>query len=111
MALDGSLTKPKLWEGLIKCFPYALEAVARLSEDSMSKHGKWWWDSNQDKSPDHVNSLLRHLFDEAKGNLTDKESESLHTVHECWRTLARLETYYATERQASSKAAEGSSRT
>lgn len=74
-----------LWSGLVQFFPDALVAVAQLSHIANEQHSPGetlHW--ARDKSKDHHDTLLRHLFD--SGNV-DTDG-TLHSVKVAWRAMA-----------------------
>ncbi len=69
----------KIYSGVIKYFPRALCAVALRSaegSEQLHPHEPMHWD--RDKSPDELDSMMRHMLDE------DWEAVA-------WRALANLE--------------------
>lgn len=77
--------KTPLWSGLVQYFPDALVAVAQLSQKGNDQHNpgqKLHW--SRDKSSDHEDTLLRHLFDSG----TVDTDGIRHSVKCAWRALA-----------------------
>ncbi len=77
-----------LYSGLVKYFPDALVAVARLSQVSNEQHNPGeplHW--AREKSTDQEDTLLRHLFD--AGTL-DTDGQR-HSAKLAWRALAILQ--------------------
>lgn len=80
-----------LYSGLIKYFPLALKAVARVSWAGNQQHHPdkpLHWDRT--KSTDQLDALLRHLTDYASGNKIDTDGYP-HLAKVAWRALAQLE--------------------
>jgi hypothetical protein len=77
---------------LIEYFPDAQKEKARLSfaaneQHNPGEHMHW----AREKSQDHVDCLLRHLFDHAK-NPVDTDGQ-LHLAKVAWRADAMLQLY------------------
>jgi len=71
--------KINIYSGVVKYFPRALVAIALLSakgSKQLHPHEPMHWD--RDKSPDELDSLMRHIIDE------DWDAVA-------WRALANLE--------------------
>lgn len=78
-----------LYSGVLKYFPQALLAVARLSQIGNDKHNPGeplHW--SREKSNDHLDCIARHLID---AGTVDGEDGLLHDVKLAWRALANLE--------------------
>ncbi len=78
-----------IFSGVIRYFPLALAAVARLSKIGNDKHNpnepvRW----SREKSSDHGDCLIRHQieFDEI-----DQDSGEYHAAAVVWRALAQLQ--------------------
>ena len=77
-----------LWSGLVKYFPDALVAVAKLSQVANEQHNPGepvHW--SREKSFDHEDTLLRHLLD---SGTVDNDGQ-LHSTKVAWRALAMLQ--------------------
>jgi hypothetical protein len=77
-----------LWSGLVQYFPDALVAVAKLSQAGNDQHNPGQpihW--SREKSADHQDTLLRHLFD---SGTVDVDGQ-LHSTKVAWRSLAILQ--------------------
>lgn len=90
-------TEPKarkdvpIFSGVLKYFPDALAAVARVSKVGNDQHnpGKaLHWDRT--KSSDEYDALTRHLVDRAAGDEFDTDSQR-HLAKVAWRALAALQ--------------------
>ena len=85
-----------IYTGFIKYFPFAIEAVARLSKIANEQHHpgtEVHWD--MEKSKDEQDAMLRHTVDEAKhekGFLPETDTDGvLHLTKVAWRAMAKLE--------------------
>jgi hypothetical protein len=80
--------KIPLWSGLMKYFPDALIAVAKVSYAGNEQHNpgqKLQW--SREKSSDHEDTLLRHLMESGS---VDSDGQ-LHSAKLVWRALAKLQ--------------------
>ncbi len=94
---DKERKERPLYEGLFKYFPDALMEVAHVSYVGSQQHnpGKpMHWDRT--KSKDNLDSQLRHVIDQAKGEPVDID-ECLHLAKNAWRALAALQDYLEKE--------------
>ena len=78
-----------IFSGVLKYFPDALAAVARLSKAGNDKHNPGQplhW--SREKSSDHGDCIVRHqlTFDQV-----DPESGEFHAAGVAWRALAQLQ--------------------
>lgn len=78
-----------IYSGVLKYFPDALAAVARLSKKGNDKHNPGeplHW--SREKSTDHGDCIVRHqiTFDQV-----DPESGEYHAAGVAWRALAQLQ--------------------
>lgn len=81
-----------IYSGVIKYFPLALAAVARVSKKGNDQHNPGQplhW--AREKSTDHEDCIARHLTDHAAGVMLDSDGES-HLAKIAWRALAALQT-------------------
>jgi len=77
-----------IWSGLVRYFPDALVAIARVSQTGNDQHNPGeplHW--ARGKSMDQEDTLMRHLF-EAGGIDVDGHR---HTAKAAWRVLAKLQ--------------------
>lgn len=82
-----------IYSGVIKYFPNALAAVARVSKAGNDQHNPgqpMHWAMH--KSTDEEDAMTRHLFDLAMGVEEDTDGQ-LHRAKIAWRALAALERY------------------
>jgi hypothetical protein len=82
-----------VYTGVIRYFPDALKAVARVSFKGNEQHSPGTpvhWDRT--KSKDELDALMRHLVDHASGNEVDTDG-TLHIAKVAWRSLAFLQKY------------------
>lgn len=78
-----------IWSGVLRYFPDALAAVARLSKAGNDKHNPGeplHW--SRGKSNDHGDCLVRHQLTPDE---IDPETGELHAVAVAWRALAQLQ--------------------
>lgn len=78
-----------LWSGVMRYFPDALLAVARLSKKANDKHNPGeplHW--SREKSSDHGDCIARHQLNPAE---IDPEFDELHATMVAWRALAQLQ--------------------
>jgi hypothetical protein len=83
---DGG--KPKLYSGVLECFPHALSAVAQVTAFGERKYTKRGWLSVEDAERRYKDALIRHL---TAVDGVDQESGYLHLAHVAWNALAVLE--------------------
>lgn len=80
-----------IYEGFFKYFPRAIRAVSHVSYIGNEQHHPGTpvhWDKS--KSQDEPDALLRHMLDEAEGNIFDTDG-LMHEEKAAWRAMARLE--------------------
>lgn len=78
-----------VWSGVLRYFPDAIAAVARLSKAGNDKHNPGeplHW--SRGKSNDHGDCLVRHQLTPDE---LDPETNELHAVAVAWRALAQLQ--------------------
>lgn len=78
-----------IYSGVLRYFPDALAAVARLSKAGNDKHNKGGplhW--SRGKSDDHLDCVARHLIDAGE---IDPETGEDHAAAMAWRALAFLQ--------------------
>lgn len=78
-----------IFSGVLRYFPDALAAVARLSKLGNDKHNPGeplHW--SRDKSNDHGDCIVRHQID---FDMIDPETGEYHAVAVAWRALAQLQ--------------------
>ena len=84
--------KPEIFQGFIKRFPRAIEAVTKISQFGKNKYGTWeGWENVDDGINRYSDAMFRHLLDDAKGELNAKDSELMHAAHAAWGAMAVLE--------------------
>lgn len=77
-----------LWSGLVQYFPDALVAVSQVSQKGNDQHNPGQplhW--SREKSADHEDTLLRHLFDSGTKDVDGHR----HSAKAAWRALAILQ--------------------
>lgn len=80
-----------IYSGVVKYFPLALAAVARVSKRGNDQHNPGQplhW--AREKSTDHEDCIMRHLTDMASGTMLDSDGEP-HLAKVAWRALAALQ--------------------
>ena len=78
-----------IYSGVMRYFPDALAAVARLSKAGNDKHNPGQplhW--AREKSTDHGDCIIRHQMEPDK---IDPETGELHAAAVAWRALAQLQ--------------------
>lgn len=94
-----------LYSGLVKYFPDALVAVAQVSQKGNDQHNPGQplhW--SREKSADHEDTLLRHLFD-----CEEIDVDGIpHIVKVAWRALAAAQLFL--EREQANKSAANEAR-
>lgn len=88
---DGG--KVPIYQGFIKYFPRAIEAVARVSAFGAQKYAWDGWEDVEDGFNRYMNAKCRHQIDAAKGEECASDSKLLHLEHEAWGAMATLELY------------------
>ena len=83
--------KASLMRGLIEYFPRACTEVAKCSDFGASKYSWGNWKNVEGGIDRYGNALMRHIVEEAKGELDDPESGLMHATHAAWNALAVLE--------------------
>lgn len=86
---DGG--KPCPFRGVIDYFPRAVEAVAEISTFGASKYAWKGWEGVTDGVARYSDAMVRHLIQEGKGEVLDRDSGLKHAAHVAWGALARLE--------------------
>lgn len=80
-----------IYTGFVKYFPKAIAAVAQLSQVANEQHNPGQpvhW--AKEKSTDEPDALMRHLTDQAQGEVYDTDG-ILHAIKVAWRAMANLE--------------------
>ena len=80
-----------IFSGVLKYFPDAVAAVARVSQVGNEQHNpgsELHWDRT--KSKDEYDSCQRHLLDRAAGEEFDADGQR-HMAKAAWRALAALQ--------------------
>jgi hypothetical protein len=93
-----------LYAGCIAYFPDALAAVAAVSKKGNDKHNPGQplhW--SREKSSDHQDCIVRHLFDAGKDGTRVDENGDLHAAALAWRALALLQLACEAKAAATSK--------
>jgi hypothetical protein len=88
-----------IFSGVVKYFPDALKAVARVSFIGNEQHNPGeplHW--ARGKSMDQLDAAMRHLTDYASGNFIDTDGQP-HMAKVIWRCLAQLQLDIEAERE------------
>lgn len=83
--------KPPVLKGAVGYFPRAIKAVAAVSAFGSTKYAWGGWRYVPDGIDRYSDAMVRHVADEAEGQVVDAESGLLHAAHTAWNALARLE--------------------
>lgn len=85
--------KPPIFDGFLRYFPHAIEAVAMVSEYGYRKYGAWGgWRKVPDAIARYTNAKARHSNLETMGDDYDSGDSGLaHAAQEAWNAMARLE--------------------
>ena len=76
---------------LVKDFPHALTAVARVATFGANKYTAHSWRTVPDAAARYHDALYRHILAQASGEINDPESGLPHAAHIAWNALALLE--------------------
>ncbi|QDP47313.1 MAG: hypothetical protein Unbinned4388contig1000_32 [Prokaryotic dsDNA virus sp.] len=97
MSTDEERKATPIFTAFVKYFPRAIASVTRLSVKANEQHNNGeevYW--AKEKSPNHLDSLMRHLTDLAMGKEYDEDGVlSLQKI--AWRGMAALEIYLEKE--------------
>jgi hypothetical protein len=83
--------KAPIYRGIIASFPRAVEEVARAGAYGANYYSWDNWRNVSDGINRYSDALLRHITEEAKGEIYDPRSRLLHAGSVAWNALARLE--------------------
>ncbi len=81
-----------VWDGCFAYFPDVWAEVAKVSVLGNLQHNlgdKLFW--NTHVSTDHANKVIRHMLDDAAGNVTDDDGKTMHLAKALWRIAAMLQ--------------------
>ena len=76
---------------LVKDFPHALTAVARVATFGAQKYAAHSWKTVPGAEERYHDALHRHILAQASGEVNDTESGLPHAAHVAWNALALLE--------------------
>ena len=76
---------------LVKDFPHALTAVARVATFGAQKYAAHSWKTVPGAEERYHDALYRHTLAQACGEINDPESGLPHAAHIAWNSLALLE--------------------
>lgn len=94
---DGG--KAPVYRGVISYFPRAIEYVATVSKFGADKYAWNGWFNVDNGFDRYSDAMLRHILDEAEGEVLAPDSGLLHAGHTAWNGLARLELYLREQEQ------------
>ena len=80
-----------VWDGCLNYFPDVWAEVAKVSVAGNKQHGlgdKLHWDTTV--STDHQNKVIRHMLDDASGEVLDDDG-TMHLAKAMWRIAAALQ--------------------
>lgn len=83
--------KPSMFMGFMNYFFRAACAVAEISKLGARKYTWGGWRTVENGYERYTDAMLRHMAEEAQGNLYDPETGMLHAAHAAWGANARLE--------------------
>ena len=72
-------------------FSRALQEVGKVGTFGAKKYTDNGWMSVEDGEIRYTDAMLRHLFQEANGEVYDEESGMYHAAQVAWNALARLD--------------------
>lgn len=72
-------------------FSSALLAVGKVGTFGANKYTDNGWMVVPNGVERYTDAMLRHIFKEFEGEMTDMDSGLLHAAHAAWNALARLE--------------------
>ncbi len=81
-----------VWDGCFAYFPDVWAEVAKVSVFGNKQHNlgsKLFW--NTAVSTDHANKVIRHMLDDAAGNIMDDDGQTMHLAKALWRVAAMLQ--------------------
>lgn len=81
-----------VWDGGIAYFPDVWAELAKVSVLGNKQHNlgdKLFW--NTHVSTDHANKVIRHMLDDAAGNVYDDDGQTMHLAKALWRIGAMLQ--------------------
>lgn len=81
-----------VWDGCLVYFPDVWAEIAKVSALGNQQHGlgdKLHWDTTV--STDHQNKVIRHMLDDATGQVMDDGGQTFHLAKAAWRILAALQ--------------------
>jgi len=88
--LGAKLDDGKIMASLLKDFSLALTEVAKVCTYGARKYSKGGWQHVPQGIDRYDDAKWRHMLAE-RHETVDKDSGILHTAHEAWNVLARLE--------------------
>lgn len=86
--LDGGKARPWL---MLAGFPRALAEVAHVTTVGAKKYTPHGWSKVENGSERYMDAFARHMLAEARGEVIDTDTGSLHKAQMVWNLLASLE--------------------
>lgn len=83
--------KAPIFRGVVAYFPRAVTHVAAVSSFGADKYAWGNWKHVDDGITRYTDAMVRHLTQEAAGEVMDDDSGLMHAAHCAWNALARLE--------------------
>jgi hypothetical protein len=83
--------KPPIYRGVLSYFPNAVRGVSLVSAFGATKYAWNGWLHVPNGHDRYSDGLVRHLAQEAEGEVLDFESGLHHDLHSAWNALARAE--------------------
>jgi len=83
--------KAPIYRGVLSYFPNAIRGVALVSAFGATKYAWNGWLHVPDGHNRYSDGLVRHITQEAEGEVLDAESGLPHHLHAAWNALARAE--------------------
>lgn len=90
-AIKYDAGKACTYQGVVRYFPRAVNAVAEISTFGANKYAWAGWEKVDNGIARYSDAMVRHLFKEGAGEEIDPDSGLLHAAHLAWGALARLE--------------------
>lgn len=86
--LDAGKIRPEL---IMRGFSNALIHVSKVGTFGANKYTDDGWESVPNGVQRYTDAMYRHLLEEHRGSIIDKDSGLLHAAQTAWNALARLE--------------------
>lgn len=90
-AVKYDQNKSPIYRGAVGYFPKAISGVASVSAFGATKYAWKGWEHVPDGIDRYTDAMVRHLVQEATGEVLDPDSGLPHAWHVAWNALARAE--------------------